>query len=78
MTKELYIPKPIGIKIKEARQVAGLTQEQLGALIGTTRSGICRLEDPKYTGHSVLTLAKVAVALNVELSIDLIDKEPER
>jgi ribosome-binding protein aMBF1 (putative translation factor) len=62
--------------IYEARTEAGLTQQQLAHLIGTTQSVISRLEDADYDGHSLTMLLRVAEALNKRLDIRLIDKEP--
>ena len=41
----------VGRKICELRTKAALTQAQLGKLIGTTASVICRIEDADYEGH---------------------------
>ncbi len=54
----------IARKICELRTAAGLTQTQLGKLIGTTASVICRLEDADYEGHSLAMLRRIGVALN--------------
>ena len=40
-------------KIHELRKRAGLTQQQLAKLVGTTTSVISRLEDADYEGHSL-------------------------
>ncbi len=51
-------------KIYELRTKAGLSQRQLGKLVGTTASVICRLEDANYGGHSLGMLRRIATALN--------------
>jgi transcriptional regulator with XRE-family HTH domain len=51
------------------RTKAGLTQAQLGKLIGTTASVICRLEDADYAGHSLAMLRRIAAALNQRIEI---------
>jgi DNA-binding XRE family transcriptional regulator len=56
-------------KIFELRTRAGLTQGQLGKLIGTTASVICRLEDADYEGHSLAMLRRIAAALNQRIEI---------
>ena len=56
-------------KIFELRTKAGLTQSQLGKLIGTTASVICRLEDADYEGHSLAMLRRIAAALNQRIEI---------
>ena len=59
-------------KIFELRTKAGLTQSQLGKLIGTTASVICRLEDADYEGHSLAMLRRIAAALNQPIEIRFI------
>jgi DNA-binding XRE family transcriptional regulator len=59
-------------KIFELRTKAGLTQSQLGKLIGTTASVICRLEDADYEGHSLAMLRRIATALNQRVEIRFI------
>lgn len=61
--------------IADYREEAGLTQKQLGELIGTTQSVISRLEDADYDGHSLTMLNKIAQALNKKLSIDMKENE---
>jgi DNA-binding XRE family transcriptional regulator len=56
-------------KIYELRKRAGLTQQQLGKLVGTTASVICRLEDADYEGHSLAMLRRVASALNKRVEL---------
>jgi DNA-binding XRE family transcriptional regulator len=51
------------------RTEAGLTQEQLAELVGTTQSVISRLEDSDYEGHSLSMLNRIAEAMNKKLSI---------
>lgn len=59
----------IARKIFELRTRAGLTQAQLGKLVGTTASVICRLEDADYEGHSLAMLRRIAAALNQRVEI---------
>ena len=59
----------IARKIFALRARAGLTQTQLGKLIGTTASVICRLEDADYDGHSLAMLRRIAAALNQRVEI---------
>ncbi|MGO9240881.1 MAG: XRE family transcriptional regulator [Bryobacteraceae bacterium] len=59
----------IARRIQGLRTEAGLTQAQLGKLIGTTASVICRLEDAEYEGHSLGMLRRIAAALNQKVEI---------
>jgi DNA-binding XRE family transcriptional regulator len=56
-------------KIYELRKRAGLTQQQLAKLVGTTTSVISRLEDADYEGHSLAMLRRVASALNKRVEL---------
>jgi predicted transcriptional regulator len=51
------------------RTEAGLTQEQLAELVGTTQSVISRLEDSDYDGHSLTMLNRIAEALHKKLTV---------
>ena len=55
--------------IYELRQKAGLTQQELAKLVGTTPSVISRLEDADYEGHSLSMLRRVAAALDKRVEI---------
>lgn len=68
----------IATLIKEARKKAGLTQKELGALVGTSEAMISQYENghrrPKYT-----TLETIAKALGIEvdyLYVDAKDRTP--
>ena len=55
--------------IYELRTDAGLTQNELARMIGTTQSVISRLEDADYEGHSLSILRRIAKALDQELTV---------
>jgi DNA-binding XRE family transcriptional regulator len=59
----------IARKIRELRTKAGLTQAQLARMVGTTASGICRLEDAQYQGHSLSMLRRIADSLDQRIEI---------
>jgi transcriptional regulator with XRE-family HTH domain len=63
--------------IYELRQEAGLSQKELGDLIGTTQSVISRLEDADYEGHSLSMLSRIAKALNKHLNVEIAPKDPD-
>jgi DNA-binding XRE family transcriptional regulator len=67
--EEARANEEIARKILGLRTKAGLTQTQLGKLVGTTASVICRLEDADYEGHSVAMLRRIAAALNQRVEI---------
>jgi DNA-binding XRE family transcriptional regulator len=67
--EEARANEEIARKIHELRTAAGLTQTQLGKLIGTTASVICRLEDADYEGHSLAMLRRIAAALHQRVEI---------
>lgn len=63
--------------IHEMRGAAGLSQQQLAELIGTTQSVISRLEDADYEGRSLSMLERIATALNQKLTVVMTAREPE-
>ena len=56
-------------KIYDLRTKAGLSQRELARRIGTTASVICQLEDADYQGHSLMTLRRIAAALDKRVEI---------
>jgi ribosome-binding protein aMBF1 (putative translation factor) len=72
MIEEESVYAQVARMIYEARNRAGLTQQQLAALIGTKQSVIARLEDADYEGHSLTMLQRIATALHQRLEIHLV------
>ena len=60
-------------KIYALRKRAGLTQQRLAKLVGTTTSVICRLEDADYEGHSLAMLRRIAAALNKRIELRFVN-----
>lgn len=60
-------------KIYEFRKRAGLTQQQLAKLVGTTTSVISRLEDADYERHSLAMLRRIASALNKRVELRFVN-----
>jgi DNA-binding XRE family transcriptional regulator len=65
-------------KICELRKRAGLTQQELARLVGTTTSVICRLEDADYAGHSLAMLRRIASALNKRVELRFVSTNRKR
>lgn len=63
-------------RIAELREKRGLSQADLARLVGTTQSGIARLENPNYRNYSMKTLERIASALGARLVVDL-QEEPQ-
>jgi ribosome-binding protein aMBF1 (putative translation factor) len=60
--------------IHDARTNAGLTQQQLAKLVGTTQPVIARLENADYRGHSLRMLRRIATALKKDLDIRFVTR----
>lgn len=63
-------------KILQARQEAGLTQEEVAKRMGTKRSAVARLESSLANGKhspSIATLRKYAKAMNHRLEIRFVE-----
>lgn len=61
----------LGERLKEERQKAGLTQEQLANKIGTKKSYISRVENG-YTDIQVSTLLKIFQGLGRRVSLTIL------
>ena len=59
-------------QIYQLRIKAGLTQNQLARMIGTTQSVISRLEEADYDGHSINILERIARALHCKIEVRLV------
>ena len=66
----------IAAQIYNIRKQAGLSQNQLAKLVGTTQSVISRLEDADYTGHSLQMLKRIANVLHYKVEVHLIPENP--
>lgn len=63
-------------RIAAARKLAGLTQEQLGALLGVTRQAVSKWESGQ-TVPDTITVARLCKVLHVSADYVLLGKEPE-
>lgn len=61
----------LGGRIREARARRRLTQQQLGARVGLSRSAVSAIERGLGGGHTLDTWQRLAVALDIRLNIDL-------
>ena len=68
--EEGYREFEIGVLLRQAREDAGMTQEQLAALIRTKKTAISRLEN-HAEDIKLSTLNKVAKALGKQLEVSL-------
>lgn len=66
----------IGMKIKEARLAKGLTQEELGNIVGLQKSAIAKYENGRVVNIKRSTLQKLAKALDLRGSDLIIEADP--
>ena len=67
----------IGQKIKEARILKGLTQEELGNMVGLQKSAIAKYENGRVVNIKRSTLQKLALALDLRGSDLIIESNPK-
>ena len=67
----------IGKKIKEARIQKGLTQEELGNIVGLQKSAIAKYENGRVVNIKRSTLQKLAKALDLRGSDLIIESNPK-
>ena len=66
----------IGEKIRNARIAKGLTQEELGKMVGLQKSAIAKYENGRVVNIKRSTLQKLAQALNLRGSDLVIEADP--
>jgi DNA-binding XRE family transcriptional regulator len=64
-------------QLLEARQRAGLTQEEVAVRMGTTRSAISRLEGSRKHIPALSTLRRYADVLGCDVDIQLVPRSPD-
>lgn len=67
MAEDREILKRIGKRIAEIRKEKGITQQELASICNYEKSNMSRIEAGR-TNMTVLTLEKIAEALDVELT----------
>lgn len=67
----------LGQKIKEARLQKGLTQEELGKVVGLQKSAIAKYENGRVVNIKRSTLQKLAKALDLRGSDLIIESNPK-
>lgn len=67
----------IGQKIREARILKGMTQEELGNMIGLQKSAIAKYENGRVVNIKRSTLQKLAQALDLRGSDLIIEANPK-
>jgi antitoxin HicB len=68
----------IARNLKEYMGEKDLTQADMAELLGTSRSGLVRLLDPKNTSVTLLTLNKAATVLGKRIDITLVTPKSNR
>ncbi len=67
----------LGQKIKQARLEKGLTQEELGKIVGLQKSAIAKYENGRVVNIKRSTLQKLAKALDLRGSDLIIESNPK-
>ena len=67
----------IGQKIKKARLERGLTQQELGDMVGVQKSAIAKYENGRVVNIKRNTLHKIAEVLNMRPSELMFDESPK-
>jgi transcriptional regulator with XRE-family HTH domain len=68
----------VALQISALREKAGLSQQDLAKLLGTSQQQISRLESPGYEGHSLSMLRRVAKVLHARVRVAFEPAEAKR
>jgi transcriptional regulator with XRE-family HTH domain len=66
---------PLSQEIRRAIQKSGLTLSEIARRMGTTESAVSRMASPRYRGHTVGSLERLAEALGARLEVRFAPKE---
>jgi len=66
----------ISLAIKEYRRESGMSQKDLATLIGLNQSAISRLERQDCAGYSIATLYRIFDKMNMDIEIQIVEREP--
>ena len=69
--KEEYAKGELWLQLVEARQVAGLTQEELAKRLGVSQAQVARIEKRGYDAYTLTSLRRYVQALGEGFSIDV-------
>lgn len=67
----------LGRLIKESRKAKGMTQQELGDIVGLQKSAIAKYESGRVVNIKRSTLQKIASALNIRPSELIFDETPK-
>src|SRR5258708_39011379 len=80
-TRALYeeeaAKKDLWLQLVEARQKAGLTQEQMAERLGVSQSRIARIEKRGYDAYTLNTLRRYVAALGEGYSLEVRVHQPD-
>lgn len=67
----------MGTRIKKARIAKGMTQEELGKIVGVQKSAIAKYENGRVVNIKRSTLQKIASALNMNPTNLIFEESPK-
>ena len=70
--------KELWLQLVEARQAAGLTQEELASRLGVSQSQVARAEKRGYDAYTLKTLRRYVEALGQGFSLEVRVSSPKR
>jgi DNA-binding XRE family transcriptional regulator len=69
--------KDLWLQLVEARQAAGLTQEQLAHRLGVSQAQVARIEKRGYDAYTLTTLRRYVQALGEGFRLDVTVHQPQ-
>jgi DNA-binding XRE family transcriptional regulator len=80
--KEMYeeeaAKSELWLQLVEARQKAGLTQQQMAERMGISQAQVARIEKRGYDAYTLNTLRRYVKALGEGFSLEITVKQPEQ
>lgn len=73
--KEIHVPTPLGVKIRQIRKEKGLSLDQLAAMAETSKSYLWELENREAANPTMDKVSKIAEKLDVTAEFLLNDDQ---
>jgi transcriptional regulator with XRE-family HTH domain len=69
--------KELWMQLVEARQAAGLTQQQMAQRLGVSQAQVARIEKRGYDAYTLTTLRRYVAALGEGFALEIVVRVPD-
>lgn len=78
MSQDITLLQSFGVKVKEARTKAKMTQKELADKVGISHEWVCKIEKGKAKVISMTLIDKISNALDMKITWTVVDDLAEK